>query len=153
MGLFCYTTTTMERKEPTRDLRKEHVELSFERGVQQSLEKIKEALTQQDEVVIAIYGSGVNVGKTHLLRNLSQGLHSKGFKVATMSTTQDIEERRPYFLNDSSKKGAVIFVENEGLPFRDVDIKIFIKRPNRPFHSADLAYADIVINNTDAKDK
>lgn len=143
----------MERKEPTRDLRKEHVELSFETGVQQSLQKIKEALSQQDEVLVAVYGSAVNVGKTFLLKSLSHPLATEGYRITIADTEKSLATRIPHFINDASRKGSIIFLENEGLPFKKIDIKIFIRRPDSPFHPVDLQYADIVINNSEASDK
>ena len=88
-----------------------------------------------------------------MLKHLSQPLATEGYRIAITDSEKSLETRKPHFINDASRKGSIIFLENEGLPFKNVDLKVFIKRPDSPFHPVDLQYADIVINNSEASDK
>jgi len=151
-------------------------EYSFEEGVQAAVDRIKELYEPSDkDVVVEINGSGINVGKTELLKQLGQKLGEEDIFLSVLNDStrayyeevknQDtaanggVPEKRVYIIATtigkkyhSTKEYRSLKLEGE-LP---VDLYIGIYRPDKPFGRDEhglVPVADIMIRNEGASDK
>jgi len=123
---------------------------------------------------VAIIGSSSNVGKTALTRALSREMLGKKISVACESEINTMS-RMPYFiqdgddtvghvlllgaeyspLNDKRERDKIIKKKGDelGLPITQMDLRIYIYRPDRPFRNDELKFSDIIIKNDHATNK
>ena len=150
-------------------------EYLFEEGVQVAVDRIKELYEASDkDVIVEINGSGVNVGKTELLKQLAQKLGDEGIFLSVLNdptqayyeeakkletaANSGVSEKRVYIVATTIGKMYHSTEEYRSLKLEgevSVDLYIGIYRPDKPFgKDGPLApVADIMIRNKGARDK
>lgn len=149
-------------------------EYSFEDGVETAVERIRELYEASDkDVVVEINGSGINVGKTELLRNLARKLGEANISLSVLNdptreyydymkanntdANGGAGEKRVYIVGTSIGKMYHSTEEYKTLRMGElpVDLYIGIYRPDKPFgkDSRLVPVADIMIRNEGAEDK
>ena len=155
----------------------EQNEYNFENGIKQAFSEIEKLLQAQEYVVVTICGSSYDVGKTKLASRIMQEISARRISWAWQSDTRSMMQK-PNFTHQPETKGHVLVFGSEqparehpmlnkqaqderlaekgkkfGLPLSKIDLRIYVYRPDKPFTSDELQYADIVIRNDEAIDK
>jgi hypothetical protein len=154
---------------PEQSESKEINEYDFEQGVQEAVAQIEHLLDNQEHAVVAITGSGVNVGKSTLATKIQVALMRKDIPVKWCADMKMLTYR-----SDFPEPGGVLLLHAEYLPIglaqdqdnelktraqrfgsnvSKIDLRILIYRPDTPFLEAEKKFGDIIIKNEQAKDK
>ena len=161
------------RQKPANEI----AECTAETGVALAADKIEELVRKQDHVVVAIIGSNVNVGKTYISAKLEGLLMEKKIPVYSM-TDISLLNHAPRYWPKNDQFGKVLILRSEFPPYdgkeeqdarlstqaqkfsadlSKIDLRIYVYRPDKPFHSADLqnfsSDEDLLINNSEAVNK
>lgn len=157
----------------------EQKEYSFEKGLEQTLAKIENLLSEKDYVVVGVAGPlplDINVGKTALVGAIERELAQRNIPHVSTYIGDTVNEHVIKNLliqqQEDQKKGVIVLSATSSLryhteqdtelvdmgnrfdlPLSKIDIRILIYRIDREPDNSEKQIADILIKNERAKDK